>query len=69
MNSFAANGAFVLLCLVVMVAIWAIIALISFARREWPTAKITEADKVQQFRLHQRLEQITDQTMPAKKSA
>jgi hypothetical protein len=60
MNSFSADTAFVLLCLAVMVAIWAVIALISFARREWPTAK--EVDKLQHDRLHQRLDQITDQT-------
>jgi hypothetical protein len=67
MNSFAADAVFVLLGLVVMVAIWAILALISFARREWPTAR--EVDELQQSKLHQRLEQITNQTEQAKRSA
>lgn len=71
MNSFSADAAFVLLCLAVMVAIWAIMALLSFARREWPTAKEKEeeVDKVQNDRLHQRLEQITNQTVQPKGAA
>jgi hypothetical protein len=67
MNSFSADAALVLLCVVVMVAVWAIIALITFARREWPTAK--EVDKLQHGKLHQRLEQMTNQTGQAKRSA
>jgi hypothetical protein len=67
MNSFAADAVFVLLGLVVMVAIWAILALISFARRAWPTSR--GVDKLQQSKLHQRLEQITNQTEQAKRSA
>ena len=66
MNSFGANVALVLLCLVVMATIWAIIALISFARREWPTAR--EVDKLQHDRLHQRLEEITSQTTDPKQA-
>ena len=64
MNSFGADAAFVLLCLVVMATIWAIIALISFARREWPTAK--QVPKLHHDRLHQRLEEITNQTTDPK---
>jgi hypothetical protein len=69
MNSFSADAAFVLLCLAVMVAIWAIIVLMSFARGEWPAAKEKEVDKVQHDRLHQRLEQITNQTVQPKRVA
>jgi hypothetical protein len=68
MNSFTGAGAaFILLCVVVMVAIWVTIALIAFARRQWPIEK--EVDKLQQYKLHQRLEEITNETAPAKKSA
>jgi len=68
MNSFtSANAAFVLLCVVVMVAICAIIALIAFARREWPVER--EVDELQQDKVHQRLEQITNSSVQARKSA
>ncbi len=68
MSFFTGTGAsFVLLCVVVMVATGTMIALLAFARREWPTEK--EVDEVQQYKLQQRLAEITDNKMPAKRSA
>ena len=68
MNLFAgANAAFVLLCIVVMVAISTIIALLAFVRREWPVER--EVDELQQYKLHQRLAEITDNKVQAKRSA
>jgi hypothetical protein len=68
MNLFAGtNASFVLLCIVVMVAISTIIALLAFARREWPVER--EVDELQQYKLHQRLAEITDNKVQAKRSA
>lgn len=70
MSFFTGTGAaFVLLCVVVMVAIGTILALLAFATREWPTEKEKGIDEVQQYKLHQRLAEITNKTMPDGRSA
>ena len=60
MNSFTrADAAFALLCVVVMVAVFTVIALILFIRRSWPSASEREARRRNPDKIHRRLAGIT----------
>ena len=59
MNSFTrADAAFALLCIVVMVAVFTVIALVLFVRRVWPSASEREARHRNPDKINRRLAQI-----------
>ena len=59
MNSFTrADGAFALLCLVVMVAIFTVIALVLFVRRLWSNASERQARRDNPDKINRRLADI-----------
>jgi hypothetical protein len=59
MNSFTrADGAFALLCIVVAVAVFTVIALVLFIRRVWPSAGEREARRRNPDKTQRRLADI-----------
>ena len=60
MDSFTmADASFALLCVVVMVAVFTVIALILFVRRVWPSRSERQTRRRNPDKIHQRLAQIT----------